>query len=132
VPVVEDFVERYAARDWDRLADCFSPTDFERVGPYVDLIRGRDEYLAFLRRVVPTLQANYELEPRQIAYVDDRLAFAELIERLEIDGTLTDIPEVIVFELDGEGRIRRMRLYLQQPGGLAPVGGQDAMGDIEG
>ena len=31
--VVEDFVEFYAARDWDRLATCFSKTGYERVGP---------------------------------------------------------------------------------------------------
>ena len=37
-----------------------------------------------------------------------------------------------VFELDSEGLITHMRLYLQQPGGTAPVGGRDAMGDTGG
>jgi hypothetical protein len=41
---------------------------------------------------------------------------------------MMDIPEVIVFGLDDQDRIRQMRLYLEQPGGLAPVGGKDAMG----
>jgi hypothetical protein len=128
MPVVEKFVECYGARDWDRLAECFSPDGFERIGPYVDVISSSDEYLAFLRRVVPTLDGGYALLADRITYATDTLAFAELTEHLSIDGTLTDIPEVIVFGLDGQGLINHMRLYLQQPGGEAPVGGKAAMG----
>jgi hypothetical protein len=128
MPVVEKFIESYGARDWDRLAECFSEDGFERIGPYVDVISSSDEYLAFLRRVVPTLEGGYELQARRVVYVDDTLAFAELIEHIAIDGVMTDIPEAIVFGLDGRDRINHMRLYLQQPGGEAPVGGQDSMG----
>lgn len=128
MPVIEQFVECYAARDWDGLAECLSDDGFERIGPYVDVIGSKDEYLAFLRRVVPTLQGDYELQARRIVYVDDELGFAELTEHLEVDGVMTDIPEVIVYGLDGKGRINHMRLYLQQPGGEAPVGGKAAMG----
>jgi hypothetical protein len=126
--VVEKFLENYAARDWDGLAECFSEQGFERVGPYVDVISSADEYLDFLRRVVPILREGYALVPNRIVYVDDHLALAELTERLPIDGTLTDIPEAIVFGLDGRGKINHMRLYLQQPGGTPPVGGKDAVG----
>ena len=128
MPVIERFVECYAARDWDGLAECLSDDGFERIGPYVDVIGSKEEYLAFLRRVVPTLEGDYELQARRIAYVDDGLGFAELIEHLQVDGAMVDIPEVIVFGLDGKGHINRMRLYLQQPGGEAPVGGKAAMG----
>ena len=38
---------------------------------------------------------------------------------------------MIIFGLDGAGRIHHMRLYLQRPGGQAPVGGRDAMGRTE-
>jgi hypothetical protein len=55
-----------------------------------------------------------------------------LIEHLELDGEMTDIPETIVFDLNDEGLIRRMSLYLKQPGALAPVGGKNAMGAVEG
>ena len=96
------------------------------------MISSADEYLEFLRRVVPILQAGYELVPNRIVYVDDNLAFTELTERLAIDGKLTDIPEAIVFGLDGHGKINHMRLYLQQPGGTPPVGGKDAVGRQEG
>ena len=99
--MVEKLLDNYAARDWDGLAECFSEQGFERVGPYVDVISSAEEYLAFLRRVVPILQEGYALVPNRIVYVDDHLALAELTERLPIDGTLTDIPEAIVFGLDG-------------------------------
>lgn len=127
--VVEDFVRYYAERDWERLAGCFNDDDFERIGPYVDIISDKGEYLAFLQRVVPTMGADYALIAERVAYVPgENLAFAQLIEHLEVDGEMMDIPEVIVFGLDDQDRIRQMRLYLEQPGGLAPVGGKDAMG----
>jgi hypothetical protein len=128
VAVIEDFVERYGRRDFDALADCFSDDGFERIGPYVDVISGKDEYLAFLRRVVPALEDGYGLTAERIAYVDDTLAFAQLTEHVVQDGVARAVPEVIVFGLDGRGRINHMRLYLQRPGGEAPVGGRAAMG----
>jgi hypothetical protein len=127
--VVEDFVTLYAERDWDRLASCFSKGGFERIGPYGDVIASSREYIDFLRRVVPTLQEGYELKPVHIAYAGDT-AIAELVEHLDIQGKMTDLPEAIVFRLDEEGLIKGMHLYLQQPGGEAPVGGREAMGKM--
>ena len=77
--------------------------------------------------------AEYELLVERIVYAAaDKVVVAQLIEHLELDGAMTDIPETIVFDLNNEGLIRRMSLYLKQPGALAPVGGQDAMGAVEG
>ena len=127
--VVEDFVSSYNALDWKRLASCFNAGDFERIGPYVDVIADSAEYVAFLERVVPTIGDNYRLEIDRIVYVpEERAAYAQLVEHYERDGEVHDTPEIIVFGLDGDGLIRRMRLYLQRPGGQAPVGGRDAMG----
>jgi hypothetical protein len=130
--VVEDFVRYYGERDWDRLAACFNDDDFERIGPYVDVISDKGEYLAFLQRVVPTMGDDYALIAERVVYVpEEKLAFAQLIEHLRVDGAMTDIPEAIIFDLDDRNRITRMRLYLEQPGGLAPVGGKDAMGTTQ-
>ena len=127
--VVEDFVTHYNGRDWERLAGCFSTDDFERIGPFVDVISDSGEYVAFLRRVVPTLGDDYRLGIERVVYVPgEQTAFAQLIEHYEADGEVRDTPEVIIFGLDGQDRIRRMRLYVQRPGGVAPVGGKDAMG----
>lgn len=126
---VEDFVAYYAKRDWDKLATVFSPEGFQRVGPYGDTHSSAQDYLDFLRRVVPSLKEGYELNPVHVAYAGDT-AIAELIEHLEIDGVMTDLPEAIIFRLDAKGLICGMHLYLQQPGGEAPVGGRDAMGKM--
>ncbi len=128
MPVVEDWIDAYGAQDWDRLATCFSPEGFTRVGPYADVISNRDEYISFLQRVVPTLKDSYRLLTERITYAGS-VAVGELIEHLEVDGKITDIPEVIVYDLDANGLIKKMRLFLQQPQSEAPVGGRDAMGD---
>ncbi len=127
--VVEDFLTHYNGRDWERLAGCFSADDFERIGPFVDVISDSREYVAFLRRVVPTLGDDYHLGIERVVYVPgEQTAFAQLIEHYEVDGRVRDTPEVIIFGLDDEERIRRMRLYVQRPGAEAPAGGKAAMG----
>ena len=127
--VVEDWVSAYNARDFARVAACLSKDDFERVGPYMDVIADSAEYVAFLERVVPTLGDDYRLELERVVYVpDEQVAYAQLIEHYRHDGTVRDTPEIIVFGLGADGLVHRMRLYLQRPGGQAPVGGRDAMG----
>jgi hypothetical protein len=82
---------------------------------------------------VPTLGADYELQIERIVYAPgETVAFAQLIEHLEVKGVMTDIPETIIFDLNDEGLIRRMSLYLKQPGGPAPDGGKDATGATQG
>jgi hypothetical protein len=127
MPVVEDFLDRYNGRDWDALARCFSPNGFHRVGPYGDTIDSSTEYVAFLQRVVPNLGASYRLELVRAIYADDA-ATAELIEHFEVDGEVRKTPEVIVFDLDGDGLITSMHLYVQRHGDVPPAGGRDAMG----
>ena len=127
--VVEDWVRAYNARDFDAVAACLSKDDFERIGPYVDVISDSAEYVAFLERVVPTLGDDYALTIDRVVYVpEEQLAYAQLTEHYVHDGEVRDTPEIIVFGTDDSGRIRRMRLYLQRPGGQAPVGGRESMG----
>ena len=56
----------------------------------------------------------------------EKVAFGQFIEHLELEGVMTDIPQTIIFDLNDEGLIRRMSLYLKQPAGPAPVGGKGA------
>jgi hypothetical protein len=125
--VVEDFLERYNARDWDALAQCFSPSGFHRIGPYGDTIDSSAEYVAFLARVVPTLGEAYQLELVRVIYAD-RAATAELIEHFEVDGELRKTPEVIVYDLDDNGLIASMHLYVQRHNDVPQAGGRAAMG----
>jgi hypothetical protein len=127
VRVVEDFLERYNARDWDALARCFSPTGFHRIGPYGDTIDSSAEYVSFLARVVPTLGDTYRLELIRVLYAD-RAATAELVEHFEVGGEVRKTPEVIVYDLDADGLITSMHLYVQRHNDVPPAGGRDAMG----
>ena len=74
----------------------------------------------FLEEIVPTMGADYELQVERIVYAPgEKVAFGEFIEHLEVKGVMTDIPETIIFDFNDEGLIRRMSLYLKQPGGPA-------------
>lgn len=125
--IVERFLDRYNARDFDALAECFSPTDFHRVGPYGDRIDSGAAYVAFLREVVPTLGARYRLVTERVVSAG-RVAVAEVTEEYEVDGELRRTPEVILFDLDTDDRITGMRLYVQRVHDVPPVGGRAAMG----
>jgi hypothetical protein len=130
---VEDYISSYGAHQWEQLRTVFDHSDFKRTGPYLDVFTDVDKYVDFLEEVVPTMGADYELQVERIVYAPgEKVAFGQLIEHLELDGVMTDIPETIIFDLNDDGLIRRMSLYLKQPGGLAPVGGKDAMGATEG
>ena len=109
------------------MARCFSPTGFHRVGPYGDTIDDSTEYVSFLSRVVPTLGETYQLELVRVIYAEGA-ATAELIEHFEVDGELRKTPEVIVYDLDADGLIISMHLYVQRHNDVPQAGGRAAMG----
>jgi ketosteroid isomerase-like protein len=112
---VADIVERYlnaiASQAWDVVDECIAD-DIVRVGPYGDRYAGRDEYLAFIADLMPRLKGHVMTLDR-VTYVGDDLAFVELRETVEVDGKPKVTPEVLVFELDGDGRIARVDIYIQ-------------------
>jgi hypothetical protein len=57
------------------------------------------------------------MEVHRVTYASDVLAYAELSETVEFDGTPMRTPEVLVFELDGERRIARVDVFIQTPQG---------------
>jgi hypothetical protein len=104
VGVVEDWVTAYNARDFAGVAGCLSKDDFERTGPYMDVIADSGEYVAFLERVVPTLGDEYRLQIDRVVYVpDEHVAYAQLVEHYRHDGEVRDTPEIIVFGLGDDG-----------------------------
>jgi hypothetical protein len=129
---VEDYISYCGAHQWQQLRTVFDHSGFTRTG-YADLFTDVDKYVDFLEEIVPTLGADYQLQIEPIVYAPgEKVAFAELIEHLELEGVMTDLPETIIFDVNDEGLIRRMSLYLKQPGGLAPDGGQDPTGATGG
>jgi ketosteroid isomerase-like protein len=113
-------VRRYldALRDyaWDELAGCLDE-DVERIGPYRDEYRGRDQYSAFLARTIESLPG-YELRVDRVVAAGTTV-FAELSETVD-DGPRGEqgpaarvrTQEGIVFDVV-DGRITRVAVYLQ-------------------
>jgi ketosteroid isomerase-like protein len=113
--MTDDVIERYLAAlvagDWETFADCLVDDGFTRVGPYGDVKATKREYVAFLAELMPTL-AGYSMDVTRVTYAGS-LAFAELAETVEVDGTPLRTPECLTFELSADGRIRRVEVFTQ-------------------
>ena len=105
--VIERYLEAITSHDWDALRECITE-DLVRIGPYLDRYEGRDAYVAFIAGTMPKLRG-YQMDVKRVTYAGDSLAFAELSETVE--GIRT--PEALVFELDGDGRIARIEVFIQ-------------------
>ena len=106
--VIERYLEAITSHDWDALRKCVAD-DVVRVGPFLDRYDGREAYVAFIADTMPKLRG-YKMEVTRVTYASDRLAFAELSET--VDGVRT--PEALVFELDGDGRIAHIEVFIQR------------------
>lgn len=110
--IIERYLQALDAGDWSTFADCLADDGFTRVGPYGDTYTTKAEYVAFLADLMPTL-AGYVLDVTRVTYSGDGLAFAELAETVEVDGTPLRTPECLTFELADDGRIRRVEIFTQ-------------------
>jgi ketosteroid isomerase-like protein len=113
--IVERYLHAIASHDWAVVGECIAD-DIVRVGPYGDRYAGRDEYLSFIADLMPRLEG-YAMELHRVTYASDALAYVELRETVEVDGKPKVIPEVLVFGLDGDGRIARVDIYIQTQAG---------------
>jgi ketosteroid isomerase-like protein len=111
--VVESYLAAVVSHDWDGLRNCLRE-DVVRVGPFRDEYRGRDDYVAFLSELMPSLPG-YSMDVARVTYTDDHhLAFAELAETVTVDGSPLRTEESLVFELDGDGeRITHIDIYIK-------------------
>jgi limonene-1,2-epoxide hydrolase len=110
---VRCYLDAVAAQDWDNAASCLAD-DVCRVGPFGDVYEGRDSYLAFLRDVMPKL-SGYRMDVHR--YIEaDRSVVVELTETVATDERIIETPESLIFDLDGEGRIARITIYVQRIG----------------
>jgi ketosteroid isomerase-like protein len=113
--IVERYLDAIASHDWDVVDECIAD-DIVRVGPYGDRFVGRDDYMAFIADLMPKL-GGYEMQLDRVTYVSDARAYAELSETVELDGKPMRTPEVLVFELNSDGRIARVDVFIQTPEG---------------
>ena len=113
--IVERYLDAIASHDWRVVDDCIAD-DIVRVGPYGDRYEGRVEYMAFIADLMPKLKG-YAMRLDRVTYVDGGRVYAELSETVELDGKPMRTPEVLVFELNSEGRIARVDVFIQTPEG---------------
>jgi ketosteroid isomerase-like protein len=111
--VVERYLAAIAAQNWNVVAECIAD-DVVRVGPYGDRYSGREDYLTFIAELMSRL-SGYSMDLRRVTYSGDALAFAELNETTEMDGTPHRTSEVLVFAIDEDGHIGRVDIFIQQP-----------------
>jgi len=109
--VVEQYLAAVVGHDWHTLRECVTE-DIVRVGPYGDRYEGRDAYVAFLAATMPALR-EYAMHVDRVTYLSGGRALAELSETVEMDGTAVRTPEALVFDLDADGRIAHIEIYIQ-------------------
>lgn len=112
--VVERFLNAMAAHDWDAMGACITD-DVERIGPYGDVYRGRTAYMRFISGLLPTLDGYRMQIHRVVGGTDERTAMVELSETVEIDDRSILTEEGLVFDLEPDGRIRKITIYIQRP-----------------
>jgi limonene-1,2-epoxide hydrolase len=115
--VVERYLEALGKQDWDALARCLEP-DVERIGPYNDVYRGREAYVAFLADTLRSL-AGYELRVSRVTSAG-AVVLAELGETVDTPQGRRRTEEAIVFDLSPAGAIARVAVYLRKSEVVAP------------
>ena len=112
VDVVDRYLKAVVDHDWDTLGGCLSE-DVVRVGPFGDTYTPKGPYVEFLRKLMPSLEA-YSMRIERIL-PSGSVVVAELTEKMEIGGTVHVTPEVLVFDLDDEGRISKVDIFIKRP-----------------
>jgi len=111
--VVERYLERLVAHDWDAMAACLAE-DVVRVGPFGDTYTPKDAYVAFLSALMPSLPG-YSMRIDRVVS-SGRTVMVELTEIVEIAGSPLETPEALVFDLDDDDRIAHISIYIQRLG----------------
>lgn len=107
--VVQRYLDGLAAADWGAVSASLAP-DVERIGPYRDIFRGREEYAAFLQNTVSAL-SGYELVIGDMIADGNRVA-VELSETVDDGNARLHTDETVVFDI-ADGLIARVAVYLQ-------------------
>ena len=111
--VVERYLDRLVAHDWAALATCLAD-DVVRVGPFGDTYTPRDAYVAFLSELMPSLPG-YSMRVERVV-TTGRVTVVELTETVEMAGAPVHTPEALVFDVDEDGRIAHIAIYIQRLG----------------
>jgi hypothetical protein len=111
VSVVERYLRAVVDHDWGALADCLAD-DVIRVGPFGDTYTPKGPYVAFLEELMPSLEG-YSMDVERIVEAGP-VVVAELTETVEIGGNVHVTPEALVFDIDPDGRIVKVDIFIKR------------------
>jgi limonene-1,2-epoxide hydrolase len=111
VTAVEEYLAALATQDWPRLAAALT-SDVERIGPYGDVYRGREAYVAFLAATVGALRGYALRVERRLVAADAVVVL--LSEAVDTPAGRRTTAEAVVFDLGPCGRIARVGVYLRK------------------
>jgi hypothetical protein len=109
--VVRRYLSAVATCDWATAEACVAE-GVVRIGPFGDTYVGRGPYLTFLAELMPTL-SDYAMDVHRIVG-SDSIVTAELAETMTFGGEPSTTEECLVFDLDDDGHIARLAIYLRQ------------------
>jgi limonene-1,2-epoxide hydrolase len=107
--VVQRYLDALPSADAAAITATLAP-DIERIGPYRDLYRGRDEYAAFLTATISSL-GGYELAILRV-HADGPVVTVELSETVDDGDVRLRTDEVVVFDVR-DSVIARVAVFLQ-------------------
>jgi ketosteroid isomerase-like protein len=111
--VVERYLDRLVAHDWEAMAACLAE-DVVRVGPFGDTYTPKGTYVGFLEGLMPSLPG-YSMRIDRVVH-SGSVAVVELTETIDAGGAPIETPEALVFDLDDDGRIAHIAIYIQRLG----------------
>ena len=123
--VVEEYLRTFAAFDWEGFAAALADENFRRVGPFVDVIETKRDYVDFLSKLMPTL-INYEVRVDRVSECGPKRFLVELSEILDVDGVRTEYPQADLFEVNDAGKISGVSIFIKTPDRRPPVAGASA------
>ncbi len=97
--------------DWAPLTEFVAVADFERVGTFLE-VQNWNEYTEMLTRWASATES-FETTVRRISEIGT-LVYYEIEERHFRGNNVNVINSMTVFDFDGDDRIRRLNVYLQQ------------------
>jgi ketosteroid isomerase-like protein len=118
--IVQRYLETMVAHDFDAMAGCLAE-DVVRVGPFGDTYTPRGPYVEMLAQLMPSLPGYSMRIDRVVELEKGRLVLVELTETVEMNGAPLATPEALVFELNPEGLIAHISIYIQTLGVTPPT-----------
>jgi ketosteroid isomerase-like protein len=118
--IVETYLEKMVAHDFDAMAACLAE-NVVRVGPFGDTYTPRGPYVAMLSELMPSLPGYSMRIDRVVEIEKHQVVLVELTEFVEVNGEPLETPEALVFDLDKDGLIAHISIYIQTLGRTPPA-----------